>query len=222
MDSQPLDKQLVSPEDGTTFLAYEQQPFSFFLKRLLDYVGSAVILIAVSPIMAIAALLIKLDSPGSVLFRQTRTGRFNKPFTIYKFRTMIVGAEKGNSDVFKDDPRITRIGNFLRNTSLDELPQLFNILKGEMSLVGPRPTLPEQVEQYTPRQMLRLRAFPGVTNLPAIRGRLKLSLEQRIDLDLEYVENWSLWLDLQILWKTIWVVLSQEGVYEEQSQEPQR
>jgi exopolysaccharide biosynthesis polyprenyl glycosylphosphotransferase len=222
MDSQPLDKQLVSPEDGTTFLAYEQQPFSFFLKRLLDYVGSAVILIAVSPIMAIAALLIKLDSPGPVLFRQTRAGRFNKPFTIYKFRTMIVGAEKGNSDVFKDDPRITRIGNFLRNTSLDELPQLFNILKGEMSLVGPRPTLPEQVEQYTPRQMLRLRAFPGVTNLPAIRGRLKLSLEQRIDLDLEYVENWSLWLDLQILWKTIWVVLSQEGVYEEQSQEPQR
>jgi lipopolysaccharide/colanic/teichoic acid biosynthesis glycosyltransferase len=214
MDASSLDKQLIYRENGTILLAYERKPFSFLLKRLLDYLGSAAILIGVSPLMVIVALLIKLDSPGPVLFRQTRTGRFNKPFTIYKFRTMIVGAEKGSSDVFKEDPRITRIGHFLRNASLDELPQLFNILKGEMSLIGPRPTLPEQVEQYTPRQMLRLRGIPGVTNLPAIRGRLKLDLEQRIDLDIEYLENWSLWLDLKILWKTIWVVLSQEGVYE--------
>jgi lipopolysaccharide/colanic/teichoic acid biosynthesis glycosyltransferase len=126
---------------------------------------------------------------------------------------MELGSEKGDMQISAQDPRITRLGNFLRKTSLDELPQLFNILRGEMSLIGPRPTLPDQITRYTERQLLRLHGLPGVTGLPAINGRNRLDWDERIELDVAYLERWSLWLDLVILWKTVFVVLTQDGIY---------
>src|SRR3972149_5784425 len=125
MDSEVLDHHSTSIEDSTTLIGYERKPFSFLVKRILDYLGAAGVLVLASPVVALIALLIKLDSAGPVLFCQLRSGRLNKPFTIYKFRTMIMGADRENPEIFKDDPRITRVGRFLRNTSLDELPQLF-------------------------------------------------------------------------------------------------
>ena len=194
-------------------LNYELKLFSFWIKRLIDYLLAVLIFLCVAPLIAIIAILIRLDSPGSAIFRQIRVGRYNRHFTIYKFRTMMVGSDKSGIDISKDDPRITRVGHFLRNTSLDELPQLFNVLKGDMSLIGPRPTLPEQVAQYSHRQMIRLRGLPGVTNLPAVSGRNEISWNERIELDITYLKEWSLWLDMQILWKTIWVVIHQQGIY---------
>lgn len=193
--------------------SYEVKSFSFLIKRLLDYATAGSLLILGWPFLLLIALGIKLDSPGPILFQQRRIGRFNRPFVIYKFRTMVVGADRGNAEISRQDARITRFGAFLRNTSLDELPQILNILRGEMSLVGPRPTLPNQVERYTERQMLRLRGLPGITNLPAIHGRNQLDWDHRIELDIEYLAHWSLRLEFYILWKTIAVVLRQEGVY---------
>lgn len=194
-------------------LAYEQRQRLLLVKRAFDYLVAIVLVVVFAPLMALIALLIRLDSPGPALFRQTRIGRFGRPFTIYKFRTMTVGSERGNNEIAQDDPRITRVGRVLRNTSLDELPQLVNVLKGDMSLIGPRPALPDQVERYTPRQKLRLRGLPGVTNLPAVSGRNRLDWEERIELDITYLEHWSPWLDARILWRTVWVVVRQEGVY---------
>jgi lipopolysaccharide/colanic/teichoic acid biosynthesis glycosyltransferase len=164
------------------------------------------------------ALAIKLDSRGPVFFRQERVGKDGKRFRVWKFRTMIAGAvNRGlGLNVAHDDSRITRVGRVLRNLGLDELPQLLNVLASEMSLVGPRPTLAYQVERYDTFQRRRLEVRPGITSLAVVSGRNALSWEDRIELDVWYIDHWSLWLDLRILAKTLWVVLvKREGLYGE-------
>lgn len=196
------------------------------LKRLLDLLVATILLVIVSPLWLFIVFWIRLDSSGPAIFKQMRIGLGGKRYTVYKFRTMVQNAEvliKERLDqvtdlenfVFqtKDDPRITPSGRFLRKTSLDELPQLLNILIGNMSLVGPRPEVPELVRLYTPEQRRRLNVLPGVTGLAQINGRSELTLGESMTLDLEYVRIWNFWLDLKILWKTIFVVFSGEGAY---------
>lgn len=194
-------------------------------KQLIDFVGSAILLVLLSPVFAIIALLIKLTSPGPVLFRQLRCGLNGKPFTMYKFRTMVTDAEQRKQElavfnemsgpVFKmtNDPRVIPVGRFLRKYSLDELPQLYNVLRGEMSLVGPRPLPVAEVKCFDElSHRRRLSVKPGLTGLWQISGRNKLAdFKEWIRLDLEYIDNWSLWLDLKILLKTIPAVLRAEG-----------
>jgi exopolysaccharide biosynthesis polyprenyl glycosylphosphotransferase len=195
-------------------------------KRLLDIIAALILLVLVSPLWLFIVLWIRLDSSGPALFKQTRVGLRGKPYTIYKFRTMVQDSEAIMHDkiekvkdlekfIFqeKDDPRVTRSGRFLRKTSLDELPQLLNILIGNMSLVGPRPEVPEIVKLYSDEQSERLNVLPGVTGLAQINGRSELTLGQTIAYDLEYVRTWSFWLDLKILWKTIFVVFTGKGAY---------
>jgi undecaprenyl phosphate N,N'-diacetylbacillosamine 1-phosphate transferase len=185
------------------------------LKRLLDFTVSLAGLICLLPLFILVAVAIKLDDRGPVFFRQERVGLEGRPFLIFKFRTMIVNAEKVGAGVFveKNDARITRIGKFLRHTSLDELPQLINIFRGDMSLVGPRPTLSYQVEKYDDRQRRRLKAKPGVTGWAQVNGRSALTWPERIELDLWYIDNWSLYLDLKILVKTFRVVAERGNLY---------
>lgn len=195
------------------------------VKRAFDLVMGTILLILASPIMALIALLIKLDSPGPVIFKQERIGENGKVFEIYKFRTMLDGADKKIQEVLKydengnpihkmpHDPRVTRIGHFLRRTSLDELPQFFNILKGEMSLVGPRPELPMFVERYKPWQRTRFAVPQGITGWWQINGRSDKPMHLHTEDDLYYVQNYSLLLDLYILYKTVWVVLRRKGAY---------
>jgi undecaprenyl phosphate N,N'-diacetylbacillosamine 1-phosphate transferase len=190
------------------------------VKRLFDFVSALAGLIVISPLFALLAALIKLDSRGPVFFVQERIGQDGRPFQIYKFRTMVVGAEKMGAGYLvdgQDDPRITRLGRFLRLAALDELPQLINILRGEMSIVGPRPTLRYQVEQYDDYQRRRLLAPPGVTGWAQIHGRNEISWPERICYDVWYVDNWSLWLDLRILLRTPALVLSRRGLYGDES-----
>jgi len=189
---------------------------SLLLKRMLDILVAGVLLVILAVPLAVMAILILLDSGRPVLFVQDRAGRNGRPFKIYKFRTMVQNAEEIGLGVFteENDPRITRVGRWLRKWSLDELPQLFNILKGDMSLVGPRPTLLYQVEKYDDRQRKRLLVKPGVTGWAQVNGRNSLTWPERIELDVWYVEHWSLWLDLYILFvRTPLVVLRREGVY---------
>lgn len=192
------------------------------VKVLIDLLASALALIMLSPLVAIIATAIKLDSSGPIIFTQKRAGREGKPFVICKFRTMVIEAEKRGAGVFveENDARITRVGRFLRHTSLDELPQLINVLKGEMSLVGPRPTLPYQVERYEERQWGRLKVKPGVTGWAQINGRNALTWPERIELDLWYIENWSLQLDLKILMRTIFVALGRRDLYKTAGYDP--
>ena len=189
---------------------------SLVLKRILDVGVAGVLLVILAVPLAVMAILILLDSGRPILFIQERAGRDGRPFKIYKFRTMVQNAEEIGLGVFteENDPRITRVGRWLRKWSLDELPQLFNILKGDMSLVGPRPTLLYQVEKYDDRQRKRLLVKPGVTGWAQVNGRNSLTWPERIELDVWYVEHWSLWLDLYILFvRTPLVVLRREGVY---------
>ena len=174
------------------------------MNRALDVAGSAFGLAVSSPFLAAAALAIKLDDGGPVLYRQRRVGHHGEEFDLLKLRTMVVGAEKQGAGwaVNRGDPRITRAGRLLRRLSLDELPQFWNVLRGDMSLIGPRPTLSYQVEQYTPRQRRRLEVKPGLTGWAQIHGRAALPWDERIELDLWYVENRSPWLDLKILVRT--------------------
>jgi lipopolysaccharide/colanic/teichoic acid biosynthesis glycosyltransferase len=188
------------------------------LKRLLDVSISLVGLVSLALPFAIIALAIKLDSKGPAFFRQERVGSNGRVFKTWKFRTMEIGAvEKGlGRHVVRDDPWITRVGRLLREWGLDELPQLINVLKGEMSLVGPRPTLKSQVDQYNDFQRRRLCVKPGVTGWALIHGRNRLPWKERIELDIWYIDNFSLWLDIKILAGTLWVVLvKREGVYGE-------
>ncbi|NLL51766.1 MAG: sugar transferase [Peptococcaceae bacterium] len=200
-------------------------------KRILDLVISIPLLVLTSPLWLFIVVWIKLDSPGPAIFKQQRVGLKGELFTIYKFRTMVPNAEavmkekieqlkkEGQFDpdnfIFqeKDDPRVTGSGRFLRKTSLDELPQLLNIINGTMSLVGPRPEVPEIVEQYTPEQRQRLDMLPGVTGLAQINGRSELTLIETISYDLEYVRNWSIYKDVQILIRTFFVVLKGKNAY---------
>ncbi len=185
------------------------------IKRIIDFLASLVALSVIWPIMVVIAVAIKLDSPGPVFFLQKRAGRNGKFFTIYKFRTMVVNAQQMGlkEKVVSNDSRITRVGAFLRRWSLDELPQVINVLKGDMSIVGPRPTLPEQVEKYDGFQKQRLKMKPGMTSLAVVKGRNLLAWPEKIEYDVEYVKNYSLWLDFIIILKTVRVVFSGEGVY---------
>jgi lipopolysaccharide/colanic/teichoic acid biosynthesis glycosyltransferase len=174
------------------------------VKRTLDLTGAGLALLLASPLLVLAALAIKLDDRGPVLYRQRRVGRHGKEFGLLKLRTMVVGAEAQGAGwaVNEGDPRITRAGRVLRRLSLDELPQLWNVVLGEMSLVGPRPTLAYQVERYTPRQRRRLEVKPGITGWAQIQGRARVPWDDRIEFDVWYVEHRSLWLDLRILART--------------------
>jgi lipopolysaccharide/colanic/teichoic acid biosynthesis glycosyltransferase len=171
------------------------------LRRTLDVAGAALLLIVSSPLLALAALAIVVGDRGPVVYRQRRVGKDGVEFDLLKLRTMVVGAETKGSGFAVDerDPRITRVGRLLRRLSIDELPQLWNVLHGEMSLVGPRPTLAYQVEQYTPRQRRRLEVKPGLTGWAQVHGRARLPWDERIELDVWYVDNRSLLLDLKIL-----------------------
>ena len=174
------------------------------MNRALDVAIAGTALVAASPVLALAALAIKLDGGGPVLFRQTRVGRDGVDFELLKLRTMVVGAEKLGAGyaVNEGDSRITRTGRLLRKLSLDELPQLWNVVRGEMSIVGPRPTLRYQVERYTPRQLRRLEVRPGITGWAQIQGRATLPWDERIELDVWYVEHRSPRVDLEILLRT--------------------
>jgi len=181
------------------------------IKRLVDIIGAAVGLIILSPLIVLIALLVRVNMGAPLLFRQVRPGLHGKPFVLYKFRTMR-DLRDGEGHLFPDEQRLTRLGAFLRNTSLDELPELFNVLKGDMSLVGPRPLLMEYLSRYTPEQARRHEVKPGITGWAQINGRNALSWEEKFKLDVWYVDNWSLWLDLKILAITFWKVLKREGI----------
>jgi lipopolysaccharide/colanic/teichoic acid biosynthesis glycosyltransferase len=184
-------------------------------RRAIDIMLSLLGLALAAPLLALAALAIRLESAGPVIYRQRRVGRDGRPFDMLKLRTMVHGAERlgAGLKVNEGDPRITRVGALLRRASLDELPNLVNVLRGEMSLIGPRPTIPEQVDQYTPRQRGRLLVRPGITGWAQVNGRASLAWSERIELDLYYIEHRSLRLDLRIAWRTLRMLVRGEGIY---------
>ena len=183
--------------------------------RVLDLVLGGVGAALTAPVVAVLAVAIRLESRGHPIYTQTRVGLDGRPFSIYKLRTMVRGAEFTGAGlaIAEGDSRITRLGNLLRRYSLDELPNLWNVVRGEMSIVGPRPTLAVQVEQYTERQRGRLAVKPGITGWAQVNGRASLPWPERIELDLWYVEHRSLWLDLRILARTVRMVFGGEGIY---------
>lgn len=190
------------------------------LKRVLDVVVSFIGLLLLAIPFVIIALAIKLDSKGPVFFRQERVGKDGRVFKPYKFRTMVKNAANIGLglNVAKDDPRITRVGGFLRSWGLDELPQLMNVLKGGMSLVGPRPALKGHVRKYNETQKQRLRIKPGITGWALVNGRNLLTWSEKLQYDVEYTKDWNLFWDIKILFKTIWVVLvTREGLYEDKA-----
>ena len=185
------------------------------IKRGIDIVIAGVGSVVSAPLIALLAAAIRLESPGHPIYQQTRIGKNGRPFSIYKLRTMVRGAEFTGAGlaIQEGDDRITRTGALLRRYSLDELPNLWNVLRGEMSIVGPRPTVPVQVEQYTPRQRRRLAVKPGLTGWAQVNGRASLPWPERIELDLWYVEHESISLDLRILAQTVGMVFSGKGLY---------
>jgi exopolysaccharide biosynthesis polyprenyl glycosylphosphotransferase len=218
----------IRPFVGLPLLSIEEPVFSGWkrvLKGALDRVGAAVALVLIAPVLLAIALAVRLSGPGPVLYRQERVGAYGDHYTMLKFRSMVDGADaklaellahnEGQGLLFKmrSDPRVTPVGRWLRRFSLDELPQLFNVLGGSMSLVGPRPPLPKEVERYDTSIRRRLLVKPGLTGLWQISGRSDLSWEESVRLDLRYVENWTLALDLLILWKTASAVLRSRGAY---------
>jgi lipopolysaccharide/colanic/teichoic acid biosynthesis glycosyltransferase len=187
------------------------------LTRVLDVVLAAALLVVTAPLLALAALAIRLESHGPVFYRQLRVGRDGRPFELWKLRTMVPGAESMGAGIYviEGDPRITRSGRLLRRFSLDELPNLVNVVRGEMSIVGPRPTVQEQVDRYTDRQRRRLEVRPGITGWAQINGRTSLPWPERIELDVWYVEHRSLRLDLRILARTARMLATGHGLYSE-------
>jgi lipopolysaccharide/colanic/teichoic acid biosynthesis glycosyltransferase len=185
------------------------------MNRALDVILAAAGLVVTSPVLLAAAVAIRLDSPGPVFYRHVRVGKDGALFELWKLRTMVVGAEHQGAGLYIEDrdPRITRVGWFLRRFSLDELPNLFNVLQGEMSVVGPRPTVTVQVERYTPHQRRRLEVKPGITGWAQVNGRTSLSWPQRIELDVWYVDHRSLALDLRILARTLKLLATGKGLY---------
>jgi lipopolysaccharide/colanic/teichoic acid biosynthesis glycosyltransferase len=184
-------------------------------KRALDVTLAAALLVLTAPVLALATAAIRLETPGPVIYRQRRVGRGGRDFELLKLRTMVRGAESMGAGlaVDEDDPRITRAGAVLRRLSLDELPNLVNVLAGDMSLVGPRPTVRVQVDQYTPRQLGRLAVEPGITGWAQVSGRAALPWHERIELDLWYIEHWSLRLDIRILLRSARLLLTGQGLY---------
>ncbi|WP_233712276.1 sugar transferase [Kribbella turkmenica] len=218
----------IRPVAGLSLLHLERPSVSggpHLLKSIFDRVVGFLLLIGIAPVLLVTALLVKLTSRGPVLFRQTRVGRGGERFEMLKFRTMVVDAEErkaelqvlneGNGVLFKlrDDPRVTRVGKYLRRFSIDELPQLVNVLRGDMSLVGPRPPLPAEVARYAIEDERRMLVKPGLTGLWQVSGRSDLTWEESMRLDLRYADNWSIALDLLILWKTARAVLGRDGAY---------
>ena len=204
--------------DYSEVLAKESILYSV-TKRLIDIVGSLCGIILLSPLFLIVAILIKLEDPkGKVFFAQERNGKYPKTFKMYKFRSMVHNAEDLLKDlmdrneqtgpVFKinDDPRITKVGKFIRKTSIDELPQLFNVLKGDMSLVGPRPPIPHEVDQYNSYQMQRLAVKPGLTCIWQVSGRNNIGFDEWVEMDIEYIKTRNLWLDIKLIFKTVFVL----------------
>lgn len=199
--------------------------FSLWIKRAIDVVGSMVLLVLLSPVFAVIALAVASTSPGPTLFKQRRVGKDGHEFEFYKFRSMGATAEQEryllidgnecNGPVFKirSDPRVTTVGRFIRRTSLDEMPQLWNVLRGNMSLVGPRPPLPNEVHQYSAWERQRLAVRPGITGIWQVSGRSDLDFETWVTMDIRYIQEWRLWLDLVLLIKTIPAALSGRGAY---------
>jgi lipopolysaccharide/colanic/teichoic acid biosynthesis glycosyltransferase len=213
----------------TSLAVRDREQVQRAVKRILDLAGAALALIGCAPLFLAIALLIELETPGQVLFRQARIGADGRRFTLLKFRTMRAGAEERLEQLLERspmlrkeysarqklarDPRLTRVGRLLRRCSLDELPQLWNVLMGDMSLVGPRPFLPEQRGLYGPAIHFYRQVRPGLTGLWQVSGRNELSFRERVELDVDYVVHWSLWLDLVILLRTPRAVLTQRGAY---------
>ena len=209
------------PEPSASVRRYER------IKSLFDVVAASLLVVVFSPLMLLIAAAVKLSSPGPVIFRQRRVGRFGKEFWFYKFRSMTVDAEERRHHMLdhnlhgpdgvtykrRDDPRVTRIGRLLRKTSLDELPQLWNVLKQDMSLVGPRPALPSEVARYSPEHLQRLAVIPGLTCFWQIQGRSEIPFEKQVRLDLEYIRRRSLWLDIGLILKTVPALISGKGAY---------
>lgn len=184
------------------------------MNRTCDVIGAGIAMVLTAPLMLVSVILIHLEGGGKAIYRQSRVGLGGTEFQMLKLRTMIHGSDPVGvgTIVGRDDPRVTRIGRFLRRTSLDELPNLINVLRGEMALVGPRPTIPAQVAGYTDRQKRRHEVRPGITGWAQVQGRAGIPWEERIELDIEYVERRSLLLDLRILWKTIWLTVTGHGL----------
>ncbi|MCB2295326.1 exopolysaccharide biosynthesis polyprenyl glycosylphosphotransferase [Clostridium algoriphilum] len=202
---------------------YEKNAGYFIIKRVIDIIGALCGILIISPVMILVGIWIKLDSKGPVFFAQNRVGQDGKGFKMYKFRSMCMDAEglldklkhenemSGPMFKMKEDPRITKIGKFIRKTSIDELPQLFNILKGEMSLVGPRPSLPKEVAQFTSFQKQRLIAKPGLTCYWQVRGRNDISFAEWMEMDIEYIEERNTFVDIILIFKTVGVLFGDEG-----------
>jgi sugar transferase EpsL len=181
------------------------------VKRLIDLLGSATALLLLAPLLGLLALLVRFHYGGPVVFRQERSGLHGRPFTLYKFRTM-TDARDNQGNLLPDADRLTRFGSFLRATSLDELPELINVLKGEMSLVGPRPLLMQYLPLYTPEQMRRHEVRPGITGWAQVNGRNALAWEEKFALDIWYVDHLSLWLDVKILLLTLLKIVKRDGI----------
>jgi lipopolysaccharide/colanic/teichoic acid biosynthesis glycosyltransferase len=209
---------------------YEQQLDSFprrlqlAAKRIIDIIGSVFGLVLISPLLLLLAVLVRIESPGPSIFRQKRLGQYGKEFTIYKFRSMHQGSEiklnaDGSTCVCSLDPRVTKLGHFIRWTGLDELPQLFNVLKGEMSLIGPRADPAFYIENYNDEDYYKLAMRPGITAYAQVLGRQTIGWRERFSLEHYYIEHYSLWFDVKIMWQTLLVIWQRVGVYNESETE---
>jgi exopolysaccharide biosynthesis polyprenyl glycosylphosphotransferase len=219
IDSEDSSAEIVETQPKRFSWQYEK------IKRCLDLVVAVSSLVLASPLILLLAALIKLDSRGPLFFGQMRVGRNGQVFKMYKFRSMCANAEnmldelteknKAKGHMFKidDDPRVTRVGKWIRRLSLDEIPQLFNVITGEMSLIGPRPPLPHEVKEYEPWQFRRLEAAPGISGLWQVKRGSEISFDEMVNLDIEYIDNWSLWMDIAIIIKTIPAMMRGQGAY---------
>ena len=213
--SREMKRVSIKPHDSLFYIA---------IKRIIDIIGSLIGIVILSPLFLIVAIAIKIEDPkGKVFFAQKRSGKNNKLFYMYKFRSMVSNAEElleelkelnemdGPVFKIKEDPRITKVGRFIRKTSIDELPQLFNVLKGDMSIVGPRPPIPHEVAEYNEYQMQRLLVKPGITCIWQVSGRNTIGFDEWVEMDLEYIKNRNLWLDIKLIFKTVGVLFGDEN-----------